>query len=61
MLDKIIQKKLQLEQDFKLERTMAEKDKLQREQLANPFYTTLKAQKEERDQFMKMYNLGQIE
>ena len=61
LLDKIIKKKLQHEQENRLEITLAEKDKLEREQLANPFYTTLKAQKEERDQFMKLYNLGEID
>ena len=49
LLDKIIQKKLRHEQENQLEITMAERDKLQKEQLANPFYTTLKAQKEERE------------
>ena len=44
-----------------MQKSLEAKVKTEKEQLQNPFYVTLKAQKEEREQFMKLYSSGAIE
>ena len=61
LLDKIIEKKLQLEAEFAEQKAYESQARQEEEQMQNPFYATLRAQKEERDQFMRLYSSGLIE
>ena len=55
LFNKIVAKKLRLEQENALEIKMDENAKAHEERMKNPFYVTLKAQKEEREKFIDFY------
>ena len=60
IFNKIIAKKLMLDRENAYVKKIEEAVKQQEERLKNPFYTTLKAQKEERDKFIDFYSSGMI-
>lgn len=55
LFNKIIAKKLKLDSDNALVIKMEEQAKINEERSKNPFYMTLKSQKEERDKFIEFY------
>ena len=55
LFNKIIAKKLKLDSDNALVIKMEEQAKINEERSKNPFYMTLKSQKEERDNFIEFY------
>lgn len=55
LFNKIVAKKLRLDQENALEIKMEENTKAHEERMKNPFYVTLKAQKEEREKFVDFY------
>lgn len=55
LFNQIIAKKLQLDKDNTLMLKLEEQAKVNEERLANPYYMTLLAQKQEREKFIDFY------
>lgn len=58
LFNKIVAKKLELDAANELVIKLEERAKINEERMKNPFYVTLKAQKEERDKFIDFYQNG---
>ena len=60
LFNKIIAKKLRLDTENALLNKLEEQVRINEERLKNPFYMTLKLQKEERDKFIDFYQSGSL-
>ena len=60
LFNKIIAKQLQLDDQNAYVKKLEKQQLLNEERMKNPFYVTLKAQKEERDKFIDFYASGAI-
>lgn len=60
LFNKIIAKKLRVDTENALLNKLEEQVRINEERLKNPFYMTLKLQKEERDKFIDFYQSGSL-
>jgi len=60
LFNKIIAKKVRLDEENAEARKLEEQAKIHEERLNNPFYMTLKSQKEEREKFISFYENGML-
>ena len=60
LFNKIIAKKLKSDTENALLNKLEEQVRINEERLKNPFYMTLKIQKEERDKFIDFYQSGSL-